>query len=67
MKIETPFGAYPFQVRRIERRGGSIAVVGTPAGLETSVIVGLDDLWVGAKVLAPAAAAALLVTYLRTR
>jgi hypothetical protein len=61
MKVETPFGAYPFQFRRIERRGGSVAVVGTPAGLETSVIVGFDDLMSIAKVVAPAAAVLLFI------
>ncbi len=65
MKVETPFGAFPFQFRRVERRGRSIAVVGTPAGLETSVIVGLDDLHLVANLVAPLVAA--LLVYLRSR
>jgi hypothetical protein len=67
MKVKTPFGDYPFEFRRLERRGTSIAVIGTPAGLETSVMVGLEDLRTAARRLAPVAAACLLIIYLRAR
>lgn len=67
MKVGTPFGDYPFQFRRIERRGSSLAVIGTPAGLETSVVAGVDDLLSVGRLVAPLVATALLVIYLRAR
>jgi hypothetical protein len=44
VRVGTPLGEYPLEVRRVERRGDSIAVVGIAAGLEWSLIVDLGDL-----------------------
>lgn len=44
MKVGTPFGDYPFEFRRVERRGDSIALVGIVAGLESSLILDREDL-----------------------
>lgn len=59
MKIGTPFGDYPFVYRKVERRDGEIAIVGTVAGVESSVTFGRDDALQAGKVLA--AVAALIV------
>jgi hypothetical protein len=62
MKVGTPFGEYPFEYRRVERRPEGIAVVGTVAGIESTVVFDGDDAKRAARVLAvPAAAAALLL------
>jgi hypothetical protein len=62
MRVGTPFGEYPFEYRRVERRSGGIAVVGTVAGLESTVVLDRDDATRAVKALAvPAAAAALLL------
>ena len=61
MRVGTPFGEYPFQYRRVERRPNGIAVVGTVAGIESTVVFGKDDARRAAVALAvPVAAAALL-------
>lgn len=44
VKVGTPLGEYPFEFRRIERRGGGVAVVGIVAGLESSVVLDREDL-----------------------
>ncbi|HVX31658.1 MAG TPA: hypothetical protein VHA80_00830 [Solirubrobacterales bacterium] len=44
MRVGTPLGEYPFEFRRVERRGDSIAIVGTVAGLESSLVVDRRDL-----------------------
>ena len=68
MKVGTPFGEYPFEYRRIERRPDGIAIVGTVAGLESTVVLGKDDARQAAKALAvPAAAAALFLLARRAR
>jgi hypothetical protein len=68
MKIATPLGEYPFVFQRLERRGRGVAVVGTVAGLESSVVLGSEDLEGLLKRAAlPLAAAALLVAYRRRR
>lgn len=65
MRVGTPLGEYPFEFRRVERRGSSIAVVGTVAGLESSVVVDGDDLRTLLKYAAlPLGAAVLVVAYL---
>lgn len=65
MKIKSPLGEYPFEFSRIERREGGLAVVGTVAGIESSVLFDRDDLaTLGRRVGPPLlAAAALLVVY----
>jgi hypothetical protein len=62
MKVGTPFGEYPFEYRRIERRPNGVAIVGTVAGIESTVVFGKDDAQRAAKALAvPVAAVGLLV------
>jgi len=62
MRVGTPFGEYPFQYRRVERRPDGVAVVGTVAGIESTVVFDKDDARRAAKALAvPIAAVALLL------
>jgi hypothetical protein len=62
MRVGTPFGEYPFQYRRLERRPDGLAVVGTVAGIESTVVFDRSDARRAAIALAvPAAAAALLL------
>jgi hypothetical protein len=65
MKVGTPFGEYPFVYRKVERRGGEIAIVGTVAGVDSSVVFGRDDALQAGKVLGATAALALTVAALR--
>jgi hypothetical protein len=67
VKVGTPFGEFPFEYRRVERRGGEIVVVGTVAGLESKVVFGREDFARAAQVLAGAAALALARRALRRR
>jgi hypothetical protein len=61
VRVGTPFGEYPFQYRRMERRPDGVAVVGTVAGIESTVVFDKDDARRAAVLLAvPAAAIALL-------
>lgn len=66
MKVGTPFGEFPFEYRRIERRADGIAIVGKVAGLDSSVVFDQEDARRAAKALALPAAAALLL-FVRTR
>ncbi|MBS1894429.1 MAG: hypothetical protein JST59_24270 [Actinobacteria bacterium] len=62
MKVGTPFGEYPFLYRRVERRPDGLAIVGTVAGIESTVVLDRDDARRAAKALAvPVATAALLL------
>jgi hypothetical protein len=62
MRVGTPFGEYPFEYRRVERRADGVAIVGTVAGIESTVVLGKDDALQAAKALAvPVAAVALLL------
>jgi hypothetical protein len=65
VKVGTPFGEYPFVYRRVERRGGEIAIVGTVAGVDSSVVFGREDALGAAKALGAVAAAAVLWRALR--
>jgi hypothetical protein len=67
MKVGTPLGEYPFEFRRVERRGHEFVVVGLVAGLESSVSVGPDDLRTAARVLGPALAVGALLLLGRRR
>jgi hypothetical protein len=67
MKVGTPFGEFPFEYRRVERRGGTIVVVGIVAGLESTVVFGREDFVRAGKVLAGGAAVALATRALRRR
>jgi hypothetical protein len=64
MKVGTPLGEYPFEFRRIERRPGGLAIVGIVAGLESSVVLGREDV---AKLALPGAVALAVLAYLRLR
>jgi len=62
VKVGTPFGEFPFEYRRIERREDSVAIVGLVAGLESRVVFDKGDARRAAITLAaPAAAVALLL------
>lgn len=62
MRVGTPFGEYPFEYRRVERRPDGVAIVGTVAGIESTVVLGKDDALRAAKAIAiPVGAAALLL------
>ena len=65
MKVGTPFGEYPFVYRKVERRDGEIAIVGTVAGVDSSVVFGRDDAVQLGKVLGAAAVVAVLIRALR--
>ena len=56
MKVGTPFGDYPFVYRRVERRDDGLAIVGTVAGVDSSVVLERDDALAAAKVLGGAVA-----------
>jgi hypothetical protein len=59
VKVGTPLGEYPFEFRRIERRGATVVVVGTVAGLESTVVLEAADLR-AVRFLAPVVLAALV-------
>jgi hypothetical protein len=62
VKVGTPFGEYPFEYRRVERRPEGLAVIGTVAGIESTVVLDVDDARRAAKALAlPLGAVALLL------
>lgn len=68
VKVGTPFGEFPFVYRRLERRPDGVAIVGTVAGVDSRVVLELDDARRVAIVLAvPAAAATLLLLTRRRR
>ena len=68
MKVLSPFGEYPFVFQRLERRDGTLAVVGTVAGVDSRVIFDADDLRLAAKLAAvPIAAIAVAVALRRLR
>lgn len=60
MKVGTPFGEFPIEYRRVERREDGLAIVGQVAGVESAAVFERADALRAAKVLAvPAAALAL--------
>lgn len=65
MKVGTPFGEYPFVYRKVERREGGVAIVGTVAGVDSSVVFDRDDALQAGKVLGAAAALVVAVRVLR--
>lgn len=68
MKVGTPLGEYPFEFSRVERREGSIVVVGTVAGMESTVVIDRADLGAAAKKLAlPLGVALALLALARAR
>jgi hypothetical protein len=67
VKVGTPLGTYPFKFRRLERREGGIAIVGLVAGMESSVVLGPEDLGMALRRLGPPLAAAVFLLALRRR
>jgi hypothetical protein len=68
VKVGTPLGEYPFVFQRLERRDGGLAIIGSVAGIESTVVVEPEDLAALAKRAAlPLAAVALLVAFTRSR
>jgi hypothetical protein len=65
MKISTPFGEYPFVYRRVERRKDGVAIVGTVAGVDSSVVFDREDALKVGKFLGPLLALAVLIRALR--
>ncbi|HKZ14687.1 MAG TPA: hypothetical protein VJL81_12670 [Solirubrobacterales bacterium] len=65
MKVGTPFGEFPFVYRRVERRDGEVAVIGTVAGVESSVVFDRDDALRAGKALGAAVALLALIRALR--
>jgi hypothetical protein len=65
MKVGTPFGEYPFVYRRVERRDGEVAIVGTVAGVESSLVFERADALRAGKALGAATAAVVLIRALR--
>lgn len=61
MRVGTPFGEFPFEYRRVERRADGVAIVGKVAGLDSSVVFDVDDARRAARALAIPAAVALLL------
>jgi hypothetical protein len=61
VRIATPLGEYPFQLKRVERRDGGLAVVGSVAGLESTMFLEPADV---AKLVAVLAAPAVLAAVL---
>jgi hypothetical protein len=64
VRVGTPFGEYPFKYRGLERRADGLAIVGTVAGVESSVVLDKDDARRAAVALAVSAAAALSLALL---
>jgi hypothetical protein len=67
MKVGTPLGEYPFRFRRVERRGHEVVLVGLVAGMQSSVVLGPEDLRSGLRRVGPALAVVALVLALRRR
>jgi hypothetical protein len=67
VKVNTPLGEYPFEYRGIERRGRTVVISGTVAGLESSVNLGGEDLAAVIKPLALPLAAAVVGALLLLR
>jgi hypothetical protein len=62
VRVGTPFGEYPFEYRRVERRPDGVAIVGTVAGIESTVVLDKQDARRAVKAMAlPVGALALLL------
>jgi hypothetical protein len=67
MKVGTPFGEFPFEYRRVERRADGVAIVGQVAGVESAGGFDRTDGLRAAKALAVPAAALALALIARAR
>jgi hypothetical protein len=67
VKIGTPFGEFPFVYRKIERREGGVAIVGTVAGVDSRVVFDADDAKRGAIALGVPIAALATLALVRSR
>jgi hypothetical protein len=67
VKVGTPLGEYPFEFRRVERRGRDVVLVGLVAGMESSVVLGPEDLRAALRRVGPPIAVAALLLALRRR
>jgi hypothetical protein len=67
VKVGTPLGEYPFRFRRVERRGREVVLVGLVAGMESSVVLGPEDLRAALRRVGPPIAVAALLLALRRR
>jgi hypothetical protein len=67
MKVISPFGEYPFQFRRLERRGATVVVLGTVAGVESGIVLDAADLRAAAKLAAVATALGAGLAFLARR
>jgi hypothetical protein len=65
VRVGTPFGEYPFVYRGLQRRPDGLAVVGTVAGVESTVVFDRADARTLAKALVVPAAAVALVALAR--
>jgi hypothetical protein len=52
VKVGTLFGEYPFEFQHVERRRGSLVVVGTVAGIKSNLIVERSDIDLATRALA---------------
>jgi hypothetical protein len=60
VKVGTPLGTYPLELRGVERREEGIAIVGIVAGMESSLVIEAADLAKLAAFAIPAAGALLI-------
>jgi hypothetical protein len=67
MRVGTPFGEYPVEFKRVERREGSIVIVASMVGLESTVVIEREDLGKVMRKLALPVAALALIAYSRRR
>jgi hypothetical protein len=54
VKVGTLFGEHPFEFQRVERRRGSLVVVGTVAGIKSNLILERRDIDLAARALSAA-------------
>jgi hypothetical protein len=67
VKVGTPFGEFPFEYRRVERREDGVAIVGQVAGVESAVVFDRTDALRAAKALAVPTAMLTLALIARAR
>lgn len=65
MRVDTPLGEYPFQIRRLERREEGVVIVGLIAGLKSDLILERRELLATAATVAAIFGSAAILGYLR--